>query len=183
MLSGRHPASSSLQDLVEAVGNEYGHGRRLHYNPRQKKYSSVSSRERESGSLPINVNSNLSPHEASFMMEYKRGKNKLAKMQLASNCVSTAVSSGPLLDAAFQAAAVEVDFPIVENLEIKVWIFSAILDVFSWFSLFCYCMYACLESNNVSHVWFCDSECVWEFKEDIPSVIWLWCVFQLSLTV
>lgn len=120
MLSGRHPASSSLQDLVEAVGNEYGHGRRLHHNSRQKKYSSVSSRERESGSLPINVNSNLSPNEASFMMEYKRGKNKLAKLQSAGNCVGTAVNAGPLIDAALHAASVEVDFPHVENLEIKV---------------------------------------------------------------
>lgn len=120
MLSGRHPASSSLQDLVEAVGNEYGHNRRLHYNSRQKKYSSVSSRERESGSLPINVNSNLSPNEASFMMEYKRGKNKLAKLQSASNCVSTVVNAGPLMDAALHAASGDADFSNVENLEIKV---------------------------------------------------------------
>lgn len=121
MLSGRHPASSSLQDLVEAVGNEYGHGRRLHHNSRHKKNSSVSSRERESGSLPINVNSNLSPNEASFMMEYKRGKNKLTKMQSASNCISaSSANAGPLVDAALQAASVEVEFPIVENLEIKV---------------------------------------------------------------
>lgn len=56
------------------------------------------------------------------MMEYKRGKNKLTKMQSASNCISaSSANAGPLVDAALQAASVEVEFPIVENLEIKVW--------------------------------------------------------------
>lgn len=48
---------------------------RRHHNSRQKKYSSVSSRQREGGSLPSNVNSNLCPYDETFLNEFNKRKN------------------------------------------------------------------------------------------------------------
>lgn len=56
-----HTHGGSLQDLVDAVQSEHidinigGHSRR-HHTSRTKKFSSVSTRTREGGSLPTNVN-------------------------------------------------------------------------------------------------------------------------------
>lgn len=79
--SNSQKQGGSLQDLVEAVRNDsldcdYNYGgqrnRRHNHNSRPKKYSSVSSRQREGGSLPSNVNvSNfsLSAYEQPFLNE------------------------------------------------------------------------------------------------------------------
>lgn len=86
--SGRQTHSGSLQDLFEAVRNDphldtdlslSGHARR-HHNSRQKKYSSVSTRAREGGSLPSNVNCNQCPDDESLMTEFNKRKNKLDKV-------------------------------------------------------------------------------------------------------
>lgn len=86
--SSRHTHSGSLQDLVEAVHNEHllepdfsigSQTRRNHHNSRQKKYSSVSSRGREGGSLPSNVNCNLCPHEEPFLNEFSKRNCKMDK--------------------------------------------------------------------------------------------------------
>lgn len=88
--SNRHTQGGSLQDLVETVHQEHllesdfvGQTRgRHHHNSRQKKYSSVSSRQREGGSLPSNVNvsfNNLCPYEETFFNEYNRRKVKTDK--------------------------------------------------------------------------------------------------------
>lgn len=81
--SNRHTQGGSLQDLVETVKQDQllesdgTHSRRQH-NSRQKKYSSVSTRQREGGSLPSNVNCN--PYEDHFSNDFgKRGiKNEKA---------------------------------------------------------------------------------------------------------
>lgn len=80
--SNRHTQGGSLQDLVEAVHHEHmldsdfaiGGQTRRHHNSRQKKYSSVSSRQREGGSLPSNVNSNLCPYDETFLNEFNKRK-------------------------------------------------------------------------------------------------------------
>lgn len=78
--SNRHTQGGSLQDLVETVKQDQllesdgligSHSRRQH-NSRQKKYSSVSTRQREGGSLPSNVNCN--PYEDHYSNDFgKRG--------------------------------------------------------------------------------------------------------------
>lgn len=87
--SNRHTQGGSLQDLVEAARNDRlldpdfplsGNVRRHQHNSRQKKYSSVSSRQREGGSLPSNVNCNQCPYEDSFLTEFNKRKNKLDKV-------------------------------------------------------------------------------------------------------
>lgn len=87
MSGGRHPHGGSLQDLVDAVRKEHlldndhvGRSGGRHHNSRQKKYSSVSTRQREGGSLPSNVNCKECPYEQSFMSEFKKRKNKLEKV-------------------------------------------------------------------------------------------------------
>lgn len=82
----RHTHGGSLQDLVEAVNTEHlldgefslsGLSKRMNqHNSRHKKYSSVSSRQREGGSLPSNVNVSISYKEP-FLNEY----NKAPKTQ------------------------------------------------------------------------------------------------------
>lgn len=70
-----------------------GHNRgRHHHNSRQKKYSSVSSRQREGGSLPSNVNVsfyNLCPYEETFLKEFKPHKNKSDKQLLLAGATAT----------------------------------------------------------------------------------------------
>ncbi|KAG4080259.1 hypothetical protein HA402_010751 [Bradysia odoriphaga] len=84
--SNRHTQGGSLQDLAETDKQDQllesdgiigSHSRRQH-NSRQKKYSSVSTRQREGGSLPSNVNCN--PYEDHFSNDFgKRGiKNEKA---------------------------------------------------------------------------------------------------------
>lgn len=73
-----HPHGGSLQDLVEAVNNEQlldsdyllaGQNKRHHLHSRHKKNnSSVSSRQREGGSLPSNVNVST-PYREPFLYE------------------------------------------------------------------------------------------------------------------
>lgn len=86
--SNRHTQGGSLQDLAETDKQDQllesdgiigSHSRRQH-NSRQKKYSSVSTRQREGGSLPSNVNCN--PYEDHFSNDFgKRGiKNEKAIM-------------------------------------------------------------------------------------------------------
>lgn len=96
-----HTRGGSLQDLVECVNNEQlldgdyllsGQTRRYHHhNSRYKKYSSVSSRQREGGSLPSNVNvssSHTFGRTNSFLNEFN--KRKIHKNER--NIVSTAGS-------------------------------------------------------------------------------------------
>lgn len=83
----------SLQDLVEAVRNDsldcdYNYSgtrnRRHNHNSRPKKYSSVSSRQREGGSLPSNVNvsnCSLSVYEQPFLNEEEAAKQSLDKKE------------------------------------------------------------------------------------------------------
>lgn len=77
-----HTQGGSLQDLVEAVNNEHlfdsefllaGQSKRMHqHNSRHKKnHSSVSSRQREGGSLPSNVNVSTSYKEP-FLNEFNK---------------------------------------------------------------------------------------------------------------
>lgn len=77
-----HTQGGSLQDLVEAVNNEHlfdseflltGQSKRLlQHNSRHKKnHSSVSSRQREGGSLPSNVNVSTSYKEP-FLNEFNK---------------------------------------------------------------------------------------------------------------
>lgn len=91
MMSGsRHPQQhgGSLQDLVDAVRADCLLDAAEHsscrggnrHNSRQKKYSSVSSRQREGGSLPTNVNSKECPDEQSFLSEFNKRKTKLEKV-------------------------------------------------------------------------------------------------------
>lgn len=78
----RHSHGGSLQDLVEAVNSEHlldgefplvGQSKRMNqHNSRHKKYSSVSSRQREGGSLPSNVNVSISYKEP-FLNEFNKG--------------------------------------------------------------------------------------------------------------
>lgn len=101
--SNRHTQGGSLQDLVETVHQEHlletdfiGQSRgRHHHNSRQKKYSSVSSRQREGGSLPSNVNVsfyNLCPYEDQFLKEFKPHKIKSDKLLLAGAAAAGSVS-------------------------------------------------------------------------------------------
>ncbi len=91
--SNRHTQGGSLQDLVETVKQDQllesdgSHSRRQH-NSRQKKYSSVSTRQREGGSLPSNVNCN--PYEDHFSSDFgKRGiKNEKAILMSGSTGVT-----------------------------------------------------------------------------------------------
>lgn len=77
--SRHHTQGGSLQDLVEAVNNELdgdflvgSQSKRLHqHSSRHKKYSSVSSRQREGGSLPSNVNVSTSYKEP-FLNEFTK---------------------------------------------------------------------------------------------------------------
>jgi hypothetical protein len=65
--------------LQEALQNEYlcaeypGHGNKKHHS--RKKHSSVSSRQREGGSLPCNVNDSTSA-TASFLKEVSKRSSK-----------------------------------------------------------------------------------------------------------
>lgn len=98
-----HTHGGSLQDLVESVNNEQlldsdylmiGRQRRLQpSNSRYKKYSSVSSRQREGGSLPSNVNVSTSNVD-SFFHEYNRSTLKTTHCKLERNIVSSAAGSG-----------------------------------------------------------------------------------------
>lgn len=85
--SNRHTQGGSLQDLVETVKQDQllesdgSHSRRQH-NSRQKKYSSVSTRQREGGSLPSNVNCN--PYEDHFSNDFGKRGIKIEKAILMS---------------------------------------------------------------------------------------------------
>ncbi|KAJ6635666.1 hypothetical protein Bhyg_14252 [Pseudolycoriella hygida] len=91
--SNRHTQGGSLQDLVETVKLDQllesdgliGNLARRQHNSRQKKYSSVSTRQREGGSLPSNVNCN--PYEDQFSNDFgKRGvKNEKSILMSGSN--------------------------------------------------------------------------------------------------
>lgn len=71
-----------------------GRQRRLQpNNSRYKKYSSVSSRQREGGSLPSNVNVSSSNVD-SFFHEYNRSTLKTTHCKLERNIVSSAAGSG-----------------------------------------------------------------------------------------
>lgn len=71
-----------------------GRQRRLQpSNSRYKKYSSVSSRQREGGSLPSNVNVSSSNVDT-FFHEYNRSTLKTTHCKLERNIVSSAAGSG-----------------------------------------------------------------------------------------
>lgn len=80
----QHQQGGSLQDLVDSVNSEQldgdyslsGQTRRHHQNSRHAKYSSsVSSRQREGGSLPCNVNASSS-YNPSLFTNYPSGLKK-----------------------------------------------------------------------------------------------------------
>lgn len=79
-----HPHSGSLQDLVDSVSNELDGdyiGSQARRHPQHSRYaknsSSVSSRQREGGSLPNNVNSSICYPIASFSLsKYPKSNSK-----------------------------------------------------------------------------------------------------------
>ena len=64
--------SEHLLDVDFTIGPT----RHNRHNSRQKKYSSVSSRQREGGSLPSNVNCNLCPYEDPFLIDFVPNSTK-----------------------------------------------------------------------------------------------------------
>lgn len=94
--SSSHKHGGSLQDLAEVAKNidsDYSCGtrNRRNHNSRTKKYSSVSSRQREGGSLPSNVNvsnCNLSVYEPPFLNEVSKKRNKTERTCSGTSCAS-----------------------------------------------------------------------------------------------
>lgn len=82
--SNRHTQGGSLQDLAETNKLDESFGRtKKHHHQRHHKNSSVSSRQREGGSLPTNVNYSLSHYmghdEPGFLREEHKKKLKAMK--------------------------------------------------------------------------------------------------------
>uniref|UniRef100_A0A182VZZ8 Uncharacterized protein n=1 Tax=Anopheles minimus TaxID=112268 RepID=A0A182VZZ8_9DIPT len=113
--SARPTQGGSLQDITEATKQEYGyteycsgsslshkrHGGGGHGGSRSKRQiSSVSSRQREGGSLPSNVNETTTPSyisEQPFLNEVRRPlKSTSAKLTVKSNDYGALLQSAPL---------------------------------------------------------------------------------------
>lgn len=89
--SGRHTHGGSLQDLVVSDYNiDFGVSHTKKHNSRQKKYSSsVSSRQREGGSLPSNVNESASPYIGATTDLFPNTINKTYKNISNQNAINT----------------------------------------------------------------------------------------------